>query len=233
MPRWSRLFYEDWKRGRRGVQALACVLARVDSQGGNPSLAAASRRTSTAEVSISPFQLSRWKLRVCSCVCLCAGDYMVCVSVCARVCVCVRLLKDLLFGAVNFNDVCQPQYVESPGCGRDWSFLSLLWVYLKEVLFFVFFFETTTAAYFWDKYALFIDRDEDSSRRVCVLMVSCRIMCFCRLPVQWAVNTSVIGWRFSSSIISTLFNNPLQVSSDSFSFKLHLKSKGEKTMLSM
>lgn len=145
MPRWSRLFYEDWKRGRRGVQALACVLARVDSQGGNPSLAAASRRTSTAEVSISPFQLSCWKLCACSCVCLCAGDYMVCVSVCTRVCVCarVRLLKDLLFGAVNFNDVCQPQYVESPGCGRDWSFLSLLWVYLKEVLFF-FFFKTTT-----------------------------------------------------------------------------------------
>lgn len=30
-----------------------------------------------------------------------------------------------------------------------------------------FFFETTTAAYFGDKYVLFIDRDEDSSRRVC------------------------------------------------------------------
>lgn len=37
--------------------------------------------------------------------CLCVRDYMVCVSVCARVC--VWLLKDLLFGAVNFNDVCQ------------------------------------------------------------------------------------------------------------------------------
>lgn len=90
MPRWSRLFYEDWRRGRRGIQALACVLARVGSQGGNPSLAAASRRTSTAEVSISLFQLSCWKLHVCSCVCLCVGDYMVCVSVCARVCVHAR-----------------------------------------------------------------------------------------------------------------------------------------------
>lgn len=106
MPRWSRLFYEDWRRGRRGIQALACVLARVSPR---RETQVWPRRPDGRPLPRLAYPCFGWAAESCRpmCVpaCLCVRDYMVCVSVCARVC--VWLLKDLLFGAVNFNDVCQ------------------------------------------------------------------------------------------------------------------------------
>lgn len=68
--------------------SISMCASQSQSQEGNPSLATVSQWTSSAEVSISRFRLTCWKLCVCATVYLCVRDYMVCVSVCARVCVC-------------------------------------------------------------------------------------------------------------------------------------------------
>lgn len=99
-PRWSRIFDEDWSRGRRDVQALACVLARVSPR---RETQVWPRRPSGHPLPRLAYPCFGWlaESRVCVSVFLCViYSVRVCVRGCWKIC---YLERWILMTFVNSN----------------------------------------------------------------------------------------------------------------------------------
>lgn len=129
MPRRSRLFNEDWTRG---IQALACALARV---GPRRETQVCPRRSDGRPPSRLAFPLFGRAAESHMCVLALSHvrDYMTCVKACANVCGCWKTRYLERWGLMTFvsSDTQGCSAVDGTGVFSD-----PLWVYLKEVLLF-------------------------------------------------------------------------------------------------